>query len=301
MVMTLRLGQLNRPGQVVSVYRTFYPPGHRFPLHRHDFPELFFIESGRGEQVMPHETVPLAAGDLGVVDAAAEHELVASSEAMVLVNIAFSQRFLDGLRPYVHARDWPWVPGRAPVRRLDEARQAFVGEWIERLCQPRVGRTELAVFLLDLLRRLRDETAAPASEPRWLSDALAHLDRPEVLVGGVRALARLAGRAPDSMGRAVRRARGCTTVALINRARMAWFARQLRLTRTSIAQLAVECGLPNLSHCYRLFNAAYGCSPRRYRLRYQGGVVERPQRVDSNARRPGSRSPGTRPTRLTKV
>jgi AraC family cel operon transcriptional repressor len=272
--LTLRIGQLNRPGQLVSVYRTFYPPGNRYPLHRHDFPELFFIESGRGAQIIGGRATALGPGDFSFVDAAAEHELAADDEeAMVLVNIAFSQRFADSLRPFIAPREWPWLAGQAPVRRLDAAQQVFVGEWIERLSERSSDRTALAAFILELVRRLRPLAAAP-DDPSWLADVLGHLDRLEVLAGGVRALARIAGRGPDSLGRAVRRSRGCTTVALINRHRMEWFARQLRLTRRPIAELAAECGLANLSHCYRLFRAAHGCSPRRYRMRFHGGVTE---------------------------
>jgi AraC family cel operon transcriptional repressor len=275
MAFTLRLGQLNRPGQVVSVYRSFYAPGHRFPMHSHDFPEIFYIESGRGEQLMGSgQRMALGAGDLGLIDAEAEHELAADPDAaMVLINIAFSRRFLASLRDLAPRGAWPWLPRQAPVRPLDEPLQGFLEQWIETLSGARAGRTDLAVFLLDLMRRLAARPATAAAVPPWLDDVVAHLDRPEILAGGVRALAALAGRSPDNLGRSIRRTFGCSTVALVNRHRMAWFARELRLGTRPIVALAAECGLPNLSHCYRLFRAAHGCSPRRYRQRYQGGVV----------------------------
>lgn len=268
-VRMLRLEQLNRPGQVVSVYRTFYAPGQRFGLHRHDFPELFYIESGRGAQCIGSRRDALRAGDLGFVDPDCAHALEADpGAAMVLTNIAFSRRFLAGLRPYAPRGAWPFEPGRAPVRPLAEAEQAFVCGWIDRLADG-AGRADLAVFVLDLLRRLGRGGIARTNGPAWLADAVAHLDRPEVLAKGVRGVATLCGRGEAAVGRAVRSAFGCTTIALINRRRMDWLARELRLTSRPIAELAEACGLPNLSHCYARFRAAHGCPPNAYRRRFQ--------------------------------
>ncbi len=273
MIPTLRLGQLNRPGQAVSVYRTFYPPRHRYPLHRHDFAELFFIESGTGAQLVDGTTRVLATGDLGFVDPEAAHALNAADDAaMVLVNIAFSRRLLNDLRRVVAPRDWPWLPGQAAVCALDEPEQAFVVEWIDRLDHADAGITDIAAFVVDLLRRLKPTAPAARRPPEWLSAAVAALDRPQVLARGVDALARGAGRCGATVGRAVRAHYGCTAIQLVNRRRMAWLAGQLRLSRRSIPDLADAVGLPSLSNCYRLFRAAYGCSPALYRRRFQGGV-----------------------------
>lgn len=270
---TLRLGQLNRPGQAVSVYRTFYPPRHRFPLHRHDFAELFFIESGQGAQVVDGRSCPLIAGDLGFVDPETAHALRAADDAaMVLVNIAFSRRLLGDLKRVVAPRDWPWASGTVAMRALDEADQAFVIEWIDRLDRADAGITGIAAFVVDLLRRLRPTAPLARRPPEWLSAAVAALDRPQVLARGVDALARGTGRCGATVGRAVRAHYGCTAIQLVNRRRMAWLAGQLRLTRRPIADLAEAVGLPSLSNCYRLFRAAHGCSPALYRRRFQGGV-----------------------------
>jgi len=41
------------------------------------------------------------------------------------------------------------------------------------------------------------------------------------------------------------------------------------MTDEPIVQIATGCGLPNLSHFYRLFNARFGVTPRQLRLRHR--------------------------------
>ena len=41
------------------------------------------------------------------------------------------------------------------------------------------------------------------------------------------------------------------------------------MTDLPIVRIAGDCGIGNLSHFYRLFNARFGVTPRRYRLGHQ--------------------------------
>jgi AraC family cel operon transcriptional repressor len=47
---------------------------------------------------------------------------------------------------------------------------------------------------------------------------------------------------------------------------MEFAARELRVTSRPIADIALDCGLNNLSHFYSLFRSAHGQTPRAYRL-----------------------------------
>ncbi len=83
---------------------------------------------------------------------------------------------------------------------------------------------------------------------------------------GAAGLARAAGRGPEHVARTVRARLGCTPTAYVNRIRMEHAARELRLGTRPIAEIALECGIEDLSHFYALFRAAHGRTPRRYRL-----------------------------------
>jgi hypothetical protein len=122
----LKLSELNRPGQCVSVYRTFYPPGLAYPEHTHEFAELFLVESGEGTQLMANRHDALVPGSVGFVDPACSHRLVADrGGSMVLTNVGFDRMWLDRLRPALGTIDWPWRAGESRVGQLtDEDRRA---------------------------------------------------------------------------------------------------------------------------------------------------------------------------------
>jgi len=279
-VPVLHLHQLNRPGQAVSVYRTFYPPAVSYPAHRHSFSEMFFIESGQATQTIGERSLPLVAGDLGMVDAACVHALQAAPRtAMVLVNLAFSAASAERLRWLVEQRPtvggpWPWRPREALVYPLDAAGQGYVRSWIDRLDRDDSSELELAAFLCGLLLVLGGAPQRlPLRGPPWLQRAVSQLEEADILQGGVIAFTRRCGHSPSQVVRAVRTAYACTPIALISRTRMERMARLLRSSDRSIAAIADECGVPNRSHCYRLFQRFYQQTPAAYRAVYQGGLV----------------------------
>jgi AraC family cel operon transcriptional repressor len=71
----------------------------------------------------------------------------------------------------------------------------------------------------------------------------------------------------------VRAVFGLTPSAYINRVRMDYAARELRVTARPITDIALDCGLSNLSHFYALFRNAHGHTPRAYRLAHNRTVI----------------------------
>ena len=68
------------------------------------------------------------------------------------------------------------------------------------------------------------------------------------------------------MARAAVRWYGQTPTEIVNAARMEFSARQLTESARPIMEIALDCGLNNLSHFYALFRKRFGVSPRRFRL-----------------------------------
>jgi AraC family cel operon transcriptional repressor len=138
--------------------------------------------------------------------------------------------------------------------------------WVARLAADGRPRVVLDGFLMELPSLLSGPAPGMKPVPEWLAQARLAMKGPEQFAGGTLALARLAGRSPSHVARAAVRWLGQTPTELVNAARLEYAARQLGETARPIVDLALDCGLNNLSHFYALFRKRFGVSPRKYRL-----------------------------------
>jgi AraC family transcriptional regulator, dual regulator of chb operon len=238
----------------------------RLQPHSHDFLEVFWIEEGVGEQEIDGERQPLTVGTLVLVHADDEHAFTARpGRTCRLANIAFAASIWS----HVHQRyfsDRADLFAQSAPRRFElttdrlRALQQFAAEIVEG------GRSLAAIerFLLNLAHLVGAPRAAAAA-PDWLVSAIDRLAEPRHFTEGPRALMTLAGRSAEHVAREARRCYARTPTDLVNSARMAWAARRLAESDDDIFAVCLACGLSNLGHFYRLFRAAHGVTPLRYR------------------------------------
>lgn len=275
-VQHFRLSRFARPGEAYHLAEVAVAGEGSAPYHDHDYHEVFWVEQGRGTHRLNGVDRPLAAGRLHLVRPEDCHRLGAGPEGPVqIVNLAFPSRTWREVRRRYFAgqpdpfalpdaqRDWP-LP---PVLRAE------LGRWKGRLSDPARPAVARDAFLMDLPRFVAGPRAAAEPLPDWLARACREIARPEHFAGGTPALAALAGRSPAHVARMVARCLGTTPTDVVNAARMDHAGRQLAGTDRPILDIALDCGLSNLSHFYALFRARYGVSPRRYRLGVPGPVT----------------------------
>jgi AraC-like DNA-binding protein len=101
--------------------------------------------------------------------------------------------------------------------------------------------------------------------PDWLAQVLESYSDPNVLMEGVRGLARRCGCSAEHLNRVVQARQGRRTTDLINALRLDWIAMRLRLSDEPITVISAACGLPNQANFYRLFQAAFGMTPAVWR------------------------------------
>lgn len=274
MSLTLRWKRLFPLGRLSQLALSRKAPGEEFPLHDHDFPEVFWIAEGEVKHTINGVTAVLRRGDLLFVRAADRHAFVGSgAQGGVIANFAVRADLVARLRKRYFATAaiaW-WIPGTVPPRiplsaadthALNQAAREMVAH-----ADPDLLATER--FLLNLFELLRrhDNARPPADEPGWLTDARRAIRDPQHLAKGVPQLARLAGCSPEHLARTVRRVHRATPTELVNRERLDWAAAELMFTGRGIADVALAAGFESLSHFYHLFRRHHGVTPRQFRLR----------------------------------
>lgn len=247
-------------------------------LHDHDFAETFWVEQGIGRHYINNEVRRLNAGDLIFVRPRDQHRLEAvDAVGFTMVNLAYPNRIRrelvrclgEEVGSLLAPKDT--LPARAqlPLTVLTTFRRR-----IERLSQSPDSRLALEYVMAGLLETIRLESHIDMpSMPDWLRQACEAVKDPEVFAEGVPGMVRLAGRSHEHVSRSLRQAMGRTPSQYVNSVRMDYAARELRVTARPIAEIALDCGINNLSHFYGLFRVAHGRTPRAYRLRQQGTMV----------------------------
>jgi AraC family cel operon transcriptional repressor len=271
-----KLADFVRPGEAYHFARVELTPANMARYHDHDYHEVFWAIRGRGEHLCNGRTQELRPGVIHLVRPRDRHRVRGSATAPLhLVNLAFPSRAWAAVRQRYFADEPDWF--EQPLARrawpVEGRAQATLAHWTERLAE--AGRPAVALdgFLMELPRlrpALAESNRSPV--PDWLEQASRALALPEHFSGGTAAFARLAGRSPSHVARAAVRWLGCTPTDLVNAARMDYSARQLMETNRPILDIALDCGLNNLSHFYALFRQRFGVSPRRYRLRAHSTV-----------------------------
>ena len=257
--------------------RAFYPPGFKFPLHCHDYGEMFFVERGVGVHRLRARSDLVHPGDLVFIHPDVEHALEATAtKPLVFINMAIPRRLFRDLEArFAPSEHWVWSS--------QDARPISLSAHDQGRLLPRIVELEAAHFCRDrlqveslLLEAMWHATATMQqrpSLPAQLSRLLRDLADPDNLRSGVSGMAQRVQWSREHLNRQIRKHFGETAVSLLNRHRLDHAARLLRHGEMEVLEVCQACGLDNLSHFYRLFRRRFGCAPGALRQQRSSGAV----------------------------
>ena len=250
--------------------------------HRHEFLEVFWITTGCCTHFINRRIERLSPGHLCFIRPEDTHAFQNTEDPPCrMVNVAFGQTTADFLRQRYGAeigRRFFWSETEMPASLgLDQTGLDDLARLEAALDRGARSLARIEAFLLRLITDLlAAEAEVPSAAPSWLSVACDALRDPEALRQGVSLLVRTSGRSHEHVSRSFRRYFGQTPSSWVNGMRVALAARMLVDTDDSIPDVALACGIDDLSHFYRLFRQTHGISPMRYRRRQQVDLVHPP-------------------------
>jgi len=247
-------------------------------LHDHDFHELIWVQNGNARHHLATHRSELAEGDLLFIRPTDAHALQGKGDAALVVSITLHPDLIARIgarHPGLQGRLF-WSDAAEPAVLARDSRQmADLNAAALRLERGRLDGLAVEAFLLPLLSALTEsDLPLPAGAPDWLARACAAALDPRVFRDGAAGFARVAGRAHPHVSRTVRRYLHQSPSDYVNTQRMAFAARRLAGSTDSLAEIAAECGIPNLSHFHKLFRAQHGLTPAAYRRARQAQVVQ---------------------------
>ncbi len=278
--LTFRMENYVRGGEAFHFARKRLEPAPPRIVHTHDYFECFWIEEGDGVHWINGRKEPLRAGDLVFVRLSDTHGFQGKGDKRgVMVNVSFPAasaahlvaRYRDDLegRFFWSRRPLPWS------QRLDDAQMAMLNRLARELEIGPRSLAQIESFLLGLMTRVVGRPAGVAEHvPSWLGAACNAVREPVLFRQGAAGFVRAAGRSHEHVCRAAQRYLGLSPSAYVNRVRMEHAGRLLAGSDETIAAIAIDCGLENLSHFYRVFRDHYRMTPRAYRRRHQVEIVQ---------------------------
>lgn len=245
-----------------------------FPLHDHEFGEIFWVDQGVCQHFCDGERTVMEEGDCCFLRPWDAHSLHGDAiSSFYIFNIAFSWDSLI----FVQQRYFPSGDGdpygvyqeRYRRMRLSALSLSFCRQSAMELLNGEPSLLKLERFLMDLLSHFSRTLPAIGdlrhAPPAWLLAGCEAMKQPANMRGGVARLAELCGRSPAHVAREFRRCYGQTPHSWIERLRMNYAAAQLAGTAKDILEISWDCGYESLSHFYLRFRHHFKLSPARYR------------------------------------
>lgn len=278
MVTTLLHHDILAPGTQAHLTRALLDPRRPAGLHRHDFYELIWVQNGGLRHHLPTSRNDLSEGHLLFIRPGDTHALQGQGTAALVVSVTLHPDLIGRIgtaHPRLQDRLF-WSDAAEPVVIARDSRQmADLNQAALRLERGRLDGLATEGFLLPLLATLTEAAAPlPVGAPDWLARACAAALDPRVFRDGAAGFAREAGRAHPHVSRTLRRFLNQSPSDYVNTQRMTFAARRLTGSTDSLAEIAAECGIPNLSHFHKLFRCQHGLTPAAYRRARQTQVVQ---------------------------
>ncbi|MFQ1699213.1 AraC family transcriptional regulator [Loktanella agnita] len=275
MTFTLLHRDILSDGSQIHLARATLTNARPKSLHDHDFYELIWVQNGKVRHHLPDGGNTLTEGDLIFLQPGQAHALQGRGADALVVSLCIHPAIIDGLgqrHPQLQGHLF-WSQTRYTRTRRDIRQLAALNHAAVLLERSARNTLEAEAFLLPLCADLTQDNL-PNDTPAWLADACSSAQDPQVFRYGAAGMVALTGKAHAHVSRSMRKYLGLTPSDYINQIRMAHAARVLITDAESIAQIAADCGIPNMSHFHKLFRDAYGLTPLQYRQKYQRQVIQ---------------------------
>lgn len=246
-------------------------------LHSQDFFALIWVQNGSVRQHLADKTRDLVEGDVLFIRPGDRHALQGRGEAPFVVSLCLAPNVVRALvkrYPELNTHMF-WSAQDRPVRlHRDSLQLAALNAAANQLERSNRGVLATEAFLLPILSALLPRVTLPTDAPEWLLRACEEARNPRVFQDGAAGFVRTTGRGHPHVSRSLRRWLGQSPSEFINAQRMAYAAARLTGDTDSLAEIAADCGIPNLSHFHRLFRAAHGVTPQKYRSSHQRDILQ---------------------------
>lgn len=299
-VTRLEKNDLFRPDESIYVNRSEELESYMGILHSHDFIEISYVISGRGNHVLGDDSYTVSAGDLFVISGDVTHgffPLDDAAEPPVVYNIVFTSKFLDenaiDSAEFKELSNSRLLQASVPADidalsakpyfsflgvQYDEIGSIFEKMHKEyRFCKKGycdILRANLVELIVKIMRFMlepteRNDSFANVSEKhrKLIEYAMNYIRQNFSSDISLDDIALSAGVSKSHFSRIFRDATGDTYINYLLSVRIHEACRLLRTSEYNITNVALMSGFKDIKHFYDIFRRTMNCTPKEYRDR----------------------------------
>ena len=252
-----------------------------FPEHKHDYVEVIYMCSGKSTHLVNGREVQLEQGELLFLSQSATHSVRKTREEDIAVNFIVLPDFFSTTLSVIGEEETPirrflidclcgqdTGPGFLHFRVSDIVPIQNLVEnllWIlinETPNRRRMSQMTMTLLLMQLLGHTEALVSEDQDEAVW--QALRYVEA-NYTRASLTELADGLHYDLSWLSREIKRKTGKTYTQIVQEKRLAQAAFLLKNTDRNVADIAVAVGYENISYFHRIFQSAYGKSPKHYR------------------------------------
>ncbi len=240
-----------------------------YPMHTHDFFELFYVVKGRAMHNINGESECCMAGNLQLIRPKDCHAYsFINRYDMELISIGISRSIMEEIVDFLELELTELEKRNMPFQILFDAGKAetVLRSMIklERINEPEKRRVYGKALIARLLYDLVNKTVDGVRLPDWLAELITEMSRPENFKAGLCRMVELSHVTQNHLNREMKKHLGMTPTEFINAKRIAYAGEILLEEKWNTTEIAERCGFDTLSHFYDNFKKVYQCSPREF-------------------------------------
>ena len=268
----------------------FRNPQAPFPVHNHDFHEIFIIYSGTATHITETGLYDLVPGDVCSIKPNQSHGFK-SVKNLVLMNILVKSVFLQeemldlqGIQGYSLLFEPAGNTGKVPVAmftlnktQLSEVK-TLISSMQQEITNKHAGYEALSTALfyqliIYFLRVLNDRDFSSSTANTTASSLIEYVNRNYRRAITMEELKEISGMSESSILRTFRRITGYPPSVYHNRLKMFYAADRLSQTEQKITKIAYDLGFEDSNYFSRMFRKFLQMSPSEYRNHFSDSAV----------------------------
>ena len=254
-----------------------------FPAHTHDYVEVIYMCSGQTTHIVGGKKIKLEQGDLLFLNQSATHEVCRAEQEDVAVNFIVLPEFFSAPLSMIGEEETPLrkflidcLCGQstgAGYLYFDVSEVKPIQNLLENLLwiliqetpnKRKMSQMTMALLFMQLLGHT--ETLSTDDQGDKVVWQVLRYVESNYAGGSFAELTEQLHYDSSWLSREIKRKTGKTYTQLVQEKRLAQAAFLLRNTNRNVSDIAAAVGYENVSYFHRLFAAAYGKSPRHYRV-----------------------------------